>query len=105
MPTAPLTLIPAQAFHQLGYVITFTPTEIILRHTPDMQITVFAERIHGVMTVVVDNFHGIVFEERDDQYDDQDETSSMPDLVAVTDESDEEIDAISAHATAMGVCE
>ena len=59
VPTAPLTLIPAQAFHQLGYVITFTPTEIILRHTPDMQITVFAERIHGVMTVVVDNFHGM----------------------------------------------
>ena len=86
-------------------MITFTPTEIILCHTPDMQITVFAERIRGVMTVVVDNFHGIVFEEQDDQYDDQDETSSMPDLVAVTDESDEEIDAIGAHVTAMGVCE
>ena len=86
-------------------MITFTPTEIILRHTPDMQITVFVERIHGVMTAVVDNFHGIVFEERDDQNDDQEETSSMHDLVADTEDSDEDIDAISAHVTAMGVCE
>jgi hypothetical protein len=105
VPTAPLTLIPAQAFHQLGYVITFTPTEIILRHTPDMQITVFAERIHGVMTVVVDNFHGIVFEERDDQDDDQEDTSSMPDLVADTAESDDDVDVIIANVTAMGVGE
>ena len=102
VPTAPLTLIPAQAFHQLGYVITFTPTEIILRHTPDMQITVFAERIHGVMTVVVDNFHGIVFEAHDDQND----TSSMPDLVdEQSDESDEDIEEITARVTAMGVRE
>jgi len=101
VPTAPLTLIPAQAFHQLGYVITFTPTEIILRHTPDMQITVFAERIQGVMTMVVIHFQGIVFEANDDQ----DDTSLTPDLVDDTDESDEGIEAIIARVTAMGVRE
>jgi hypothetical protein len=67
-----------------------------------MQITVFAERIHGVMTVVVDNFHGIVFEARDDE----DDTSSMPDLVdEQSDESDEDIEEITARVTAMGVRE
>jgi hypothetical protein len=73
-----------------------------MRHTPDMQITVFAERIQGVMTVVVDNFHGIVFE----AHDDQDDTSSMPDLVdEQSDESDEDIEEITARVTAMGVRE
>ena len=66
-----------------------------------MQITVFAERIHGVMTVVVDQFHGIVFEEHDDQ----DDTSSLPDLVEDTNGSDEDIEAITARVTAMGVRE
>ncbi len=61
----------------------------------------FAERVHGVMTVVVDQFHGIVFEEHDDQ----DDTSSMPDLVDDIDESDEDIEAITARVTTMGVCE
>jgi hypothetical protein len=55
----------------------------------------------------VDNFHGIVFEERDDQDDDQEDTSSMPDLVAGsdTDVSDDDVDTIIANVTAMGVGE
>jgi hypothetical protein len=62
LPTAPVTLIPMSVFHAFGYSVVFSPDEIILSPYDGRPIIVFADKVEGIMTVRVNNFHGVLFD-------------------------------------------
>jgi hypothetical protein len=79
LPTAPATLMPMSVFHAFGYSVIFSPGEIILSPFDGQPIIVFAERIDGIMTVRVNEFHGIMFEGHVDQ--DIEDDPDLPELI------------------------
>jgi hypothetical protein len=81
LPTAPVTLIPMSVFHAFGYSVIFSPDEIILSPYDGRPIIVFAEKIEGIMTVRVNEFHGILFEGFVNQ--DIEDDPDLPELVEV----------------------
>jgi hypothetical protein len=92
LPTAPVTLMPMSVFHAFGYSVIFSPEEIILSPFDGRPIIVFAERIDGIMTVRVNEFHGILFEGFVNQ--DIDDAPDLPDLVEVNEHDEQFINGI-----------
>ena len=82
MESAPVTVLPISTLTSLGYDVLFTLLSIELINRRNQQRTMFACRRDGVMTVMVDEFHGIHFKYRDDDTD----YSDLPDLIAVSDD-------------------
>ena len=85
---APVTVLPISALANLGYDVLFTGTSIILINANTHVRTLFATRNNGIMTVCVDDFHGILFEEQDDD---------LPDLVPVSSDDDYSDDDDTSH--------
>jgi hypothetical protein len=83
----PVMVLPISALITLGYSVIFTWFVIVLINQQDRTHTVLATRVDDVMTVVMDEFHGIYFEDNHVDYTD------MPDLIAISaDESDDHDD-------------
>jgi hypothetical protein len=78
---APTTVVPISAFTDLGYNVIFGAQSIRLEHTVSGRRTLFATMEDGAMTVQVDEFHGIHFEELLTDVDDD-----LPPLVAISSE-------------------
>ena len=87
MESEPVMVLPISALITLGYSVIFTGFAIVLINQQDRTHTVLATRVDDVMTVVMDEFHGIYFEDNHVDYTD------MPDLIAISaDESDDHDD-------------
>jgi len=92
MTSAPVTVLPISTLTSLGYDVMFTLSSIELINRLSQRRTLFASRRDGVMTVMVDEFHGIHFQAQDDEDIDY---SDLPELIAISDdESDDGPDDI-----------
>jgi len=87
---APVAVLPISALANLGFDVLFTATSIILININTHMRTLFAMRENGIMTVCVDEFHGILFEE-------QDYGDDLPDLVPVSSDDDYSDDHDTSH--------
>ena len=83
MMSAPVTVLPISTLTSFGYDVLFTLFSIELINQRNHQRIMFACKRDGVMTVIVDEFHGIHFEARDEE--DVDD-SDLPDLIAISDD-------------------
>ena len=81
----PKTVVLISAFTDLDYNVIFGAQSIRLEHTVSGRRTLFATMEDGAMTVQVDEFHGIHFEELLTDGDDD-----LPSLVAISSEESDD---------------
>jgi hypothetical protein len=84
---APKTVVPISAFTDLGYNVIFGAQSIRLEQALSGRRTLFATMEEGTMTVQVDEFHGIHFEELLTDVDDD-----LPPLVGISSEESNDDD-------------
>ena len=66
LTNAPKTVVPISVFTNLGYQVVFGSNFIRLEHAVPESCILFATMKQGIMTVKVDHFRGIHFEELTD---------------------------------------
>jgi hypothetical protein len=94
---APKTVVPISAFTDLGYNVVFGAQSIRLEHAISGRRTLFATMEDGAMTVQVNEFHGIQFEELPTDVDDD-----LPSLVAISSDDDDDECLLTEQIERMG---